>query len=413
MSFDIVFDNFARCKAHIKEVSLDVPYEFQLYSLERVKTLFLNWLEVYKAYASGYRNELLKRTSRYVIRMLSSFTDTLEGRVREVFEARIPDEAYILVKEFYKQLGTRPVTFVLAEGTLFEQTSILTQLSETIDRLSEPRPVQKAATIDLLMRQIQTNDVPVVYYEQGQYDNVLSWPLLLHEAFHHLYTSERLDRLVKDCPEVSWLEEALIDIYIVNYFGPAYALSLATYLQRFPHVKTVSHPSFAARIFIALQYLTKVTKENTLPSPVSDRTSDVFDYLMKVWNQHKEVDTATVQEEVEAVYNAAEQRVINVLSEKTQPFSEFLTKNEKERKTIHKKGGYQYVEKQVLSVSDVLEYFEAGIPVAADPRVLFNAFISHKSQERMLDSPLRIFIIQSLKKWHIKNAWSAAKTASS
>jgi hypothetical protein len=413
VSFDIVFDSFARSEAHIKEVPLDVPYRFQLQSLERVKELFLRWLDVYKAYANGYRKELLTRTTRYVIRMLSSFTDTLEGKVREVFEARIPDEAYILVNELFKQLGPRPVTFVLAEGTLFEQTSIFRQLSETIDKMSAPRPAQGAANIDITMRDIQTRDVPVIYYEQGQYDNVLAWPLLLHEAFHYLYTYERLDRLAKDCPNVSWLEEALIDMYIVNYFGPAYALSLATYLQRFPHEKTVSHPSFVARIFIALQYLVKMKKENKLPPPVSHHTSDVFDYLREVWSQHKEVDTAQVQDQVETVYNTAEQGVIEVISEKTQPFSEFLITNEEQRKTIHARGGFEYVENQVLSVSDVLEYFEAGIPVAADPRILFNTFTSRKSQERVHAPRLRIFIVESLKKWHIKNSWSAAKAASS
>ena len=411
MSFDVVFDNFVRSETHIKEVSLDIPYRFQLRSLERVKELFLRWLDVYKAYANGYRNELLTKTSRYVIRMLSSFTDTLEGKVREVFEARIPNEAYILVNDLFEQLGPRPITFVLAEGTLFEQTSIFRQLSETIDKMSAPRPAQGTANIDINMRDIQSRDVPVLYYEQGQYDNVLAWPLLLHEAFHYLYTYERLDRLAKDCPKVSWLEEALIDMYIVNYFGPAYALSLATYLQRFPHEKTVSHPSFVARIFIALQYLVKVKKENKLPSPVSYHTSDVFEYLKKVWSQQKEADTAQVQEQVETVYNAAEQRVIDVISEKAQPFSKFLTTNEEQRKTMHARGGFEYVENQVLSVGDVLEYFEAGIPVAADPRILFNTFTSRKSQEMIHDPRLRTFIVESLKKWHIKNAWSAAKAS--
>jgi len=66
----------------------------------------------------------------------------------------------------------------------------------------------------------------------------------------------------------------------------------------------------------------------------------------------------------------------------------------------------------VLSVGDVVEYFEAGIPVATDPRILFNTFTSPKSQERVHDPRLRIFIVESLKKWHIKNAWSAAKAIS-
>lgn len=412
MSFDIVLESLERTESRIKEISRNVPYEFQLQSLERGKDLFSRWLNVYKAYANGYRKELLTRTSRYVIRMLSSFTDELERRVRKIFEAKIPNESYILVNEFFKQLGKIPITFVLSEGSLFEQTSVFRQLSDTINRLSAPRPVRGASTIDIIMHDIETRDIIVLCYEEGQYDNVLSWPLLLHEAFHHLYASERLDRLAKGCPKVPWLEEALIDMYIVNYFGPAYALSLSTYLQRFPHERSISHPSFVARIFIALQYLTRMKKQKILPLPISEYVTDVFDYLNKVWSQHKEVITAPVQDEVEEIYSTAEEEVVNVISEKTQPFSEFLTENEENRRKIHARGGFEFVENQVLSVSDVIEYFEAGIPVAADPRIVFNAFISRKSQEMIHDPRLRIYIVESLKKWHLKKAWLATKATS-
>lgn len=412
MSFDVVLDSFARTETHIEKVPLDIPYKFQLQSLQRAKRLFLKWLDVYKAYGNGYRQELLPRTTRHVIRMLSSFADDLERTVREVLQARIPNEAYILVDEFFNQLGQRPVTFVLGEGTFFEQTSIFRQLSETVAKMHAPRPIRGTATIDIMMRHIETHDVLVIYYAQGQYDNVLSWPLLLHEAFHHLYTSQRLDRLAKDCPDVSWLEEALIDMYIVNYFGPAYALSLATYLQRFPHEKTVTHPSFVARIFIALRYLTEIKKQNELPLPLSQHISDVFDYLSDVWSQHKEVDRDKVKDQVEKVYDNAAQGVIDVISEKAQPFSEFMKKNEEKRTATHKAGGFEYVEKQVLSVSDVVEYFQAGIPVAADPRVVFNAFTSRRHQKMVHDPRIRIFIVESLKKWHLKKAWLAAKAVS-
>lgn len=411
MSFDVVLESFARTEAHIKEVPLDIPYGFQLQALDRAKELYLVWLDVYKTYANGYRSELLPRTRRYVIRMLNSFGDKLEGNVREVLEARIPNEAYILVNEFFKQLGHKLVTFVLAEGSSFEQTSIFKLISDRLNKLGAPRPVRASSSIEVYMRKIQNRDIPVIYYEQGQYDNVHSWPLLLHEAFHYVFAVERLDRLSKDCPKVSWLEEALIDMYIVNYFGPAYALSLATYLQGCPHETTFSHPSFTARIFIVLQYLAKMKKDNKLPL-LSGHISDLFDYLLKVWNEYKKVDTTQVQEEVEAVYNNAQQGIKDVISEKTQTFSEFLTENEKERRKIHGLGGFEYVEKQVLSISDVWEYFKAGIPVAADPRIVFNAFISRKSREMIRDPRLRAFIIESLKKWHVKNAWLDAKAVS-
>ena len=286
MSFDVVLESFARTEAHIKEVPLDIPYRFQMQALDRAKELYLAWLDVYKAYAKGYRQELLPRTKRYVVRMLNSFADKLEGNVREVLEARMPNEAYILVNEFFKQLGQKMVTFVLAEGTSFAQTSIFRLLSDRLNNLGAPRPLRSSSSIDIYMEKVENRDIPVIYYEQGQYDNVLSWPLLLHEAFHYVFAIERLDRLSKGCPKVPWLEEALIDMYIVNYFGPAYALSLATYLQGCPHETTFSHPSFTARIFIALQYLSRMKKDNKLLLS-SNHISDLYDYLLKVWDEYK------------------------------------------------------------------------------------------------------------------------------
>jgi hypothetical protein len=408
VSFDIVRESIARTETHIKEMQVHTPYVFQQQALTLSKELFLKWLNIYKTYADGYSKELLARTNMYVIRMLSSFSDNLERHAREVFEARIPNESYILINEFLTQLGqrcTRP--FVLAEGPVFSQTSIFKQLTETMDKISEPRPVKGGAQIDINMSYIRDRDVLVIHYEQGQYDNVLSWPLLLHEAFHHVYSSERLDRLVKDCPQESWLEEALIDMYLVNYFGPAYALSLAIYLQRFPHERTVSHPSFAARIFIALQYLTRMKQESKLPTPIGEHASDLFEYLEKIWNQHKTIDTSEVQEKVEEIYNGAEQGVISVISEKSQPFSEFLIKSQEERRKVHERGGFQYAENQILSASDVENYFDAGIPVAADPRTVFNAFLSQRSPAMFHDPRLRTFIVESLKRWHLKRAWRA------
>jgi len=197
---------------------------------------------------------------------------------------------------------------------------------------------------------------------------------------------------------------------LTNYFGPAYALSLAVCLQRLPHEKTITHPSFVARIFIALQYLTRMKKENRLPVPVGQHIGDVSEYLEKIWSQHKVIDSKESQEKVETIYNSAENDVINVISEKTQPFSEFLKTNQEERRKIHGLGSFEYVERQVFSVSDVAENFESGIPVATDPRILYNAFISHKSQEMFQDPRLRTFILESLKKWHLKKAWLGASS---
>jgi len=410
LSFDVVLNALGSVENHIKGVLLDVPYDVKRESLERAKELFLKWLDVYKTYTNGYRQELLARTQRHTIRMLSSFANDLDNQVRDVFEARIASEAYLLVNNLFKSFSrvSRP-SFVLAEDREFKQTSIATLLNDKLKNLTVPRPVIGSANVDVTIRDVQNKDIIVICYDQGQFDNVFSWPLLLHEAFHYLYANERLDRLAKDCPKVSWLEEALIDMYIINYFGPAYALSLATYLQRFPHEKTISHPSFTSRIFIALQYLKKTQEAKKLPLPVSNHIADVFDYLKRIWDQHKEADPLEVQEQVAKIYDSAEKDVKEIISEKAQPFAEFLSQNEKKRQEVFQKGGFEYIENQVLSVSDVADYFRAGIPTAADPRIVFNSFISRQSQEMINDPKAHIFVKESLKKWHLKNAWVEAK----
>ena len=407
MSFSVVFDNYKRTEEHIKKSRPEVPYNFAEDSLQKVNVLFLKWLNVYREFAQGYSKEPLTRTMHHVVRMLSSYSDTLEKKFRETFEARMPKEAYILLNELFSQLGHHNVTFVLAEGSLFEQTSVYIQLRETLDKLSYPRPLSGSTKIDVCIKDVQNQDALVIYYEHGQYDNVLAWPLLLHEAFHYIYNVEKLSRLARNCPDVPWLHEALIDIYITNYFGPAYAMSLATYLQRFPYGESISHPSFSARIFIALQYLIRLQKENRLP--VARHISDVFTYLKTVWDQHRALNLTDVQDLVEKVYNSTEDDVRRVISEKASPFVDFLLETEKRRQEIFKSARVDYPERETPSVSDVTEYFEDGIPIAVEPRILFNSFISQRYQKISADPALQIFITESLKKWYIKKGWFAAK----
>jgi len=410
LSFDVVLSALGSVENHIKGVSLDEPYGVKREALERARELFLKWLDIYKTYTNGYRQELLPRTQRHTIRMLSSFTNDLDNQVRAVFEARVASEAYLLVNNLFKSFSRTPgPSFILVEHREFKQTSIATLLTDKLANLTVPRPVIGSANIGVTITDIKNKDIVVICYDEGQFDNVFSWPLLLHEAFHYVYENERLDRFAKDCPKVSWLEEALIDMYIINYFGPAYALSLATYLQRFPHEKTISHPSFTSRIFIALQYLKRMQEAKKLPLPVSNHIVDVFDYLKRVWDQHKETDSLEVQEQVAKIYDSAERSVQEMISEKAMPFAEFLSQNETKRQEAFKKGGFEFIENQVLSVDDVTDYFRAGIPAAADPRIIFNSFISRQSQEMINDPKAHIFVKESLKKWHLKKAWTEAK----
>lgn len=410
MSFDVVLDGLDSVEKHIKTAQFDAPYEFEREYLEQSKQCFLKWLEIYRMYTNGYRQEILSRTLRYVIRMLSSFTSSLENQVRDVFEARIPSEAYLFVNSFLEVFSTRTApSFVLSENKEFKQTSVSDLLKNELANVTLPRPSRGMASLDVLMGDLRNNDILVICYDEGQFDSVFSWPLLLHEAFHYFHTNYEFERIAKLCPSVSWLEEALIDMYIVNYFGPAYALSLATYLQKYPHEKTVSHPSFVSRIFIALKYLNKMQEEKKLPLPTCSHIVDVYNYLSNVWNEHKEADSQEVLEQVGQVYDAAQDGVKELIRKKTEPFAEFLLKNQNARDESFKISGYKFSEEQVLSISDVMEYFDSGIPAAADPRIIYNSFISKNRQDMINDRKTCFFIKESIKKWYLKDRWKQAK----
>jgi len=410
MSFDAVFREYDMREESVRKTLPNTPYAFVNGTLERTNSLLLRWLSVYREFAKGYSQELLTRTSYYVIRWLSSAGDIVEKKLREIFDAKMPLEAYILLKDFCTNIGYADINFVLAEGSYFEQSSVYSELSETLSSLSSPRSATASSRIQFILKEIQKKDIFIVYYERGQFNNVLCWPLLLHEVFHPIYDMENLHRLSKNCPPVSWLNEALIDLYITNFFGPAYAISLASYIQRFPSEVSISHPSFSSRIFIALRYLTKLQNESQLPAPISSQLSDVFLYLQNIWDKHRTINAKDVQDSVETIFDNTEEDIKRIIAEKkTTPFVDFLLETEKKRKKAFKSTDADFIEKETPSISDVVEYFRHGIPIAADPRILFNAFMSRAYQEMAIRPALNIFITESLKKWHIKNAWLKAQ----
>jgi len=413
MSFDAVFREFKMREKSIRETIPDTPYAFVNDALGRTNSLLLKWLSVYREFAKGYSQELLARTSYFVIRWLSSTGDIVERKLKAIFDAKMPFEVYILLKDFCTEIGYDNLDLVLAEGSSFEQSSMYSELSETLNSLSFPRPTTASSRIEVALKDIRNQDIVIIYYERGQSKNVLCWPLLLHEMFHSIYDKEKLHRLSKNCPAVPWLDEALIDLYLTKFFGPAYTISLATYLQRFPYEVSISHPSFSSRIFIALRYLTELQNEGKLPSPLSEQIPSVFLYLKDIWDKHKTVDAKDVQKSVEIIYSNTGADIRQIILEKTLPFVDFLLKTEEKRQKAFKSTAVDFTENEISSISDVAEYFSHGIPIAADPRILFNAFVSESYQEMATSPELNIFIKESLKKWHIKNAWLKAKESHS
>jgi hypothetical protein len=411
LSLEYVLDGLSTVESHVKSTQIEVPYQGEQNSRERAKDLFVKWIKIYKTYTKGYQQELsIGRSVNLAIRMLSTFTAELETQVSDVFEAKISSAAYLFLHDFFRKFNEAPQYFVLSGYTEFMQTNFEEMINETFGGMTAPPSI--SAEIDIMKDEVKRTDIEVIRYDKAQFDNVLSFPLLLHEGFHCVYEAIGLNALEQEHQRVEWLREALIDIFVVSYFGPAYALSLATYLQKYPHKKSITHLSFVSRIFITLQYLEKAQKEKKLPSPLDENMKGIIEYLKKVWNQHKTEDTSEIQKQVAQIYEDTEARVKTIMRKYVSPFAEFLEENKKRRLDALNKGGFEFVENQTLSISDVKEYFQAGIPVAADPRVVFNSFISSNIQDMVRDAKIRIFITESLKKWHLKNAWSAVKSRS-
>lgn len=401
MSFEAVFDSYSRIERHMKEFPIEVPYNYTLARLNNMRALFLQWLELYKEYAKGYSQELLTRSSLPTIRMLSFDGIVLEDKFSGIFGAKIPWEAYILLDEFFRELG-HAGSYALAEGDFFEQTTVHDEALRALGKLTPPGPQREQSRIGVLKTGIKTKNMTIIYYERGQYDNPLSWPLLLHEGLHQMYTLEGLQRLQDKCPAVPWCQEALIDIYAINFFGPAYALSSAAYLQRFPYLKTRSHADFCARLYVSLLYLTELIDNNDqMPSPMSEHIAKTFDYVKEVWNRYQRY-APDVQNIVENIYGSTKSDVRKIMGKKTKTFVDLLSKIEEDRRRASTLTGSEYLRNEVLSIDDVLDYYRKGLPIAANCRILFNSFVS---EPYFRTGPNSVFITESLKKWYLKQMW--------
>jgi len=403
MSIGAVFASYDRIAQHLEEAEFKIAYSRTLERLNNARELYVKWLDLYKEYAKGYSQELLKLTSIPVIRMLSFNGVVLEERFSRIRDSKIPSEVYLLIDDMFSNLDHPYVNFIIVQGDLFEKSSIYDEVKKATTSLSSPGAEQTRSAIDVIKTTIRTGDMLLLNYERSQYDNPFSWPLLLHEGFHHIYHDEQLDRLEKECPDVPWVQEALIDVYLMHFFGPAYAASTAIYLMRFPHIDALSYPHFIARLFSSLLYLTNLVDGNAkLPVGFKEHVTQTFKYVEKVWDQYRRQE-GVVQKEVEDIYNAVEDNLRKTISSKTSTFSDLLLKSQDDRLKAFKMPDEEYVAREVMSVEDVLEFYGKGIPIAANPRILFNSFIA----SRFLVQGINLnFVRESLKKWYMKKIWS-------
>jgi hypothetical protein len=402
LSFDVVFETYKRTEAHIKKQPIKVPYKFVMERREKACKLFEFWLNVYKLFAEGYKKEILTWSTPYVVQNLSIFGNILEEKLVDVFQAKIPVEIYILLHATLGDFKPYSDFYIVAEGDSFEERSIYDEIyKQSLKKLHAPRPVERHQFEQMLCK-IQENDMALLYYERGQYDNALSWPLLIHEGLHWLYNNVGLKSFEEKFPNRSpWINEVLIDMYVTNLFGPAYATSLASYLYRYPHEETLSHPHFIVRLYTCSKYLADLTHIASLPMPLKNDVHDAINYIEQVQNRHEDI-VKEIGEQVDQIYNKACEFITRLISGKTKPFTSFIQDIELEKEKVPQWSPKEYPTKEVFSISDVQLYYELGIPIAAHPKVLFNSFIS---KQYLTGGVNTLFIKESLKKWYINKIW--------
>lgn len=208
LSFEVVYNTYDRIREHVRKQPTQAAYEFVAQRLQRVQSLFQKWLNVYELYARGYQKEILSWSAQFEIWHLSVCGDVIEEMLSSVFEAKIPKEVYILLDCVFTELNHPNEFYVLVEGNTFRQKSIYDEVhGQSLRNLTPPRPI-KTSQIKGVLDPIREADSVIFYYERGQYDNALSWPLLVHECLHWFYTAEGLYQLEARCPKVTWIDEA-------------------------------------------------------------------------------------------------------------------------------------------------------------------------------------------------------------
>ncbi len=387
MSFQEISLIFNKIKGHIDDSSLtdsQKAYPSIRNRLQEVRRLYLSWIDVYEEYRRGFEKEKLTVALYPVARFLSSLGYGLENSFFEVVHSRIPVEVHFLVSYCYNQFQC-PNRFVLAEGRIFETDTVFGEISAELKRLPAPEPHGTQART--LLTEIQSRDYTKISYESVMFDSALTWPLLLHEAFHEIYEKNKLAQVHKSVISDNWVTEVIIDLYSAMFFGPVYAVSLAKYHERFPSGGSISHPSQGARLYGLLQLLGDALKDK---KNFSENIQQIMDRSFRVVNDiwsHYRREKLEIQDKVQEVYESAKPAVVDFHHSKgLKTFDELVAAKSPENRSAE--------------IDVVSQYLKDRIPAACDPRVLFNVLM-------LADTDIKYqYVAESLKKWHVWEGWS-------
>lgn len=333
---------------------------------------------------------------------------------------------------------------VFQQGTLFITQTFKDEIAKPLNPLIEiakdpnvPGSLIQIKSVDLLKTH-PIEDGYIITCIRSEADNPIMWPILCHEMFELVDIDQgstgsslvqQFEIFVKtqmcSVPILNadkhtnekWLLELLMDFLAITSFGPMYAKALLEFCQRSPYYPTPEYPEMCFRIYCAYLYLTSPVKSD----------SDIF-------GRCQTVAKAEVQAEVSRYEDEG-----NLDNDKETNISELYHLMFRFRKTIKTPTFVQRLDeyiaqsqisavklkdllkKDVLDVEgkhkfipfkDPLLTFDNitntvmfhHISLAIDPNILLNVVIANY-QSYNKDEHYEV-IIDSIKKWKIKNVWN-------
>lgn len=366
-------------------------YHLVVKQINKTKEFYVSWLDLYQEYEKSlnrFRPKLEQDTINTRTESASISVDNCESEFKEIILARIPTENYLFVSWFLRIFRKEPY-FVLHENrTRFQNIDLIKQAETDFTKLPASR--QADTNINFLKNKLKQNPIRKISYNSTVHNSPQPWLMLLHETMHEIYDTENI-HLLNPKPTSTATMELLLDLMVCYTFGPAYAVALANYHRRYPGGSGQSHPKEAVRLYTMLKYV------ETLPNPIAGKSNQKYAakianckaLLSGLWSQQRDNVLPEELNTVNDTFGSLEQNIRNYLKTNDIPaFDEFLA-------------DYELASKDSIAdppLDRILSWIEKEIPVAADPRIFFNAILDVEQVNPML-------VTESLKRWTMQSKW--------
>ena len=351
------------------------------------KQFYGYWFDVYHEYGSQFLElsslgKIKSPRANVAAGLVSRWVTSGQRRFKNsIIHASIPAESYLLVEHCYNLFGELH-SFILQEDDEFRSRLLKDDFREEFADMDPPR----VAGMEPILSDIDRSDIYRISYDSPTFDSAQAWLLLLHEASHDVYTRESL-QAVNPQSAVNKFTEIFLDILVEYIYGPAYALALASYHRKHPGGRGETHPVEPARLY-ALVNFTADLKEaaGSDSTPLKEHIQRAYDKLSKYYTKVRE-DSRYEQREVDDVYNGIKTSITAYLEKRGIPiFTKFVKKYDA------KTGKYEPDFKTLVGMA------EDEIPMAVDPRIMYNTIIEHGDNTSLL-------IRESLKRWKVRSNW--------